>query len=402
VAQRDIDGVQARGLLGCRDEGGAGRPDERGQVEVELAGQLQRRDTVVRERLDGIAGAAGGVALEPAGGVLVPHEAGRAGLAAVGQVADQRMGERERGLVGEGGLDLRADELAARQLGEDPVHLGAGQVGDGGHGAGPERRTDHRGGLERAPGPHVEQVDPARDDRVNRVGQGDLGVVGEGDTAAVGEHADVLVRVERGAPGQFGEPVEGGPAEHQPAEQVTEEAAGVLVGERVEPDGGEVRHVAGPRRERLDGVGTEGGDDHQRYVGPVGDEARDESQQHRVAPVQVLEDQDGGAAAGEPVEEQLPGRLGLLGTDLRSGIPEEWRERLDHARQLGGVEQLREGASDLVPRGDRVVGLGDARHATHDVGECGVRAGLARWQAAAAVPVDRACAGRLAGAYQFA
>jgi hypothetical protein len=163
---------------------------------------------------------------------------------------------------------------------------------------------------------------------VDAVGHGQLALgverpapAGLAQRALLDEHPHVLVGVERVAVGDLDERAEHVGGDRAAAEQVAVEGGDSGVGQGWQRDREGAR--AGPSRRLVEQLGAGGAEQHQRHVAGGGGQQLQEAQHGVAGPVEVFEDQDGGAAGGERDQEAPPRRLGLLGRQAASVEPDE-------------------------------------------------------------------------------
>ena len=116
----------------------------------------------------------------------------------------------------------------------------------------------------------------------------------------------------------------------------------------------------------------------------------DEIEEAGVGPLQILEDEDGGAAVGDALEERPPGGEQLLALSGRCLVEaEEGRQARLHPAPVGGIRDvLRDRRLELRPCRGRIVRFGDSGAAADHLAECPVADPLAVCERASLVPVD--------------
>jgi len=133
--------------------------------------------------------------LDPPGGRLVLAGALRAWDLGVGDVADEAVPERELRLA----LDRReargTDQLPAPELVQPIPDAAVVEAADGGDRTGPEHLPDDGGVLDQALPCRAERVEPRGDQRVDRLGDGNLPL-----GRALAHHLHELLSVERVSP----------------------------------------------------------------------------------------------------------------------------------------------------------------------------------------------------------
>ena len=143
------------------------------------------------------------------------------------------------------------------------------------------------------------------------------------------------------------------------------------------------------RRSKSSGPG-EGDDQDRRRPRPL-EQVFDEVEEAGVGPLEVLEQQDGRAPLGDPLEEDPPGGEQDVATAGRGGLQAEQRQegRLDPAPILLVGDELGDRRVDPLAGRRLVVVLGQAQPAADHLAQRPERDPLAVRRRPAAVPVDR-------------
>ncbi len=166
-------------------------------------------------------------------------------------------------------------------------------------GSGPEHTPDHRGVLHSSLLVLRQRIKTGGDERLHRVRYGLV-------AAALADHPHVLLR-EQGVTTRLLE-------ERRPRlgrdirdrEQLLDQRCGVLVGERLQAQHG-LTLARSPARPALEKLGSCGGDHEDGDVGQPLSERGHEVEQSVVRPVEVLEDEDERAHAGQRLDVPAPG-----------------------------------------------------------------------------------------------
>ena len=240
--------------------------------------------------------------LEPADEALVEVGARPLRDPGVGGVPDQGVPEAEAVLAGDA-RDGRLDELAADEA-EQRRPEGLVPAVEGGHGAGPELLADDGRPLEHLPLAGIEAVEPSGEERLDRRRQRDE--LGRG-ARLLGEHRDELLRVERIPLRHLGHAAAEFRREHAAAVERVEELRRLPGRERLEP------HVrALPLRPLLEQLRPGDAEEQDRCVAAPAAHVLDEVEQHRLGPVDVLQDDEQRPLPGEELEQPAHGPEELL------------------------------------------------------------------------------------------
>ena len=222
------------------------------------------------------------------------------------------------------------------------------------HGPFPEDTPDHRGLLQRLLLARLERVDPGREHRLNGVRQLDShelvrrppAIPLPGNRALVDQVAQDLLEEERVAFRTLEDPRPGLVRQPIDVEQMPDESLRRLGCQRAEEHPGEAPPAATPGRMVICQLRSSRTDEEQRALGPFGD-LFEHVEQHRVGPVNVVDDDDERSFLCDGGEEDAPGSLQL---DAKRGWlqPGEFR--------VSGVQADRE----RERRGDHPLSIGKA------------------------------------------
>ena len=236
-------------------------------------------------------------ALDPLCRVAVLRRTVGARDLAVGDVANECMGERELALA----LDRRTALLAYESLACERVKGGRRLVRLAAQR--PVQKTFPRTEASRRSSfsSRCQSVEARRDDALESLGQGErLG------RTLLEEELRELLGVERIAARSLEQHELRVGGEHGPIEKPAEEESGLLVGERRKSEGRRVQLAAAPTRPSLEKLRPGGRDDEERNVGHPVDELVEEVEQAVVGPVQVLHHEDERPLMGQRLEEVPP------------------------------------------------------------------------------------------------
>ena len=208
--------------------------------------------------------------------------ADRARQGRVGDVANERVLERELALAGERGStadggeqSLSTSAASGRSTPTPPSELADGLL--------PEALTDDRGGLQQPPLVGVERVEAGRQHRVDAVGQ-----LPDAGALLLAKPVDHLLGEQRVAAGPvrdlLGELASPGPA----GQQRPDELLGLVARQRVERDRRRVPPAATPGRPALEQLVASQADDQHRAPPPAG-QVLDQVEHALVGPVDVLD-----------------------------------------------------------------------------------------------------------------
>ena len=292
----------------------------------------------------------------------------------VGHLVGQGMLEHV-GQLGE--VDVAVDQLERFEFGQDVGQLGA-LIRDAFKQTGGELAADDRrqlqGGLRRA----GEPVNPGQDDLLDGPGDPDLvnrsleleGAISPGEDAALQERTDDLFDVEGIALGFVGHQL-GEPGRRLGLQDATNEVAALGPLERDERDPGRPEAVG-------EGVFGAGGEEQQHGAGR---DRRYEPQKgllgRLVDPVQVLDQQDGGAAPPE-FRDKGAQRLAESGSTLArvdggqgrvARVDAQEEAQVGHGANAGGCDPAGGPPGEAVDDGGLIVGLLDTERGFDDFGE---------------------------------
>ena len=195
------------------------------------AGELECLQVVVGEHVGQVLGPLSCFALDPGGGRAMAHSTGRARDLRVADVSDQRVPEAVLLLSLHRARASGAYQLLAGQLVQvlfDLARVAAAHLAER---ARPEHLPDNRCVLEQALPRRGEGVQPGGDQRLHRVGEGNV-LQSAREQVAVCEQAHKLLRVERVSACSIEERALCLDGQHGLLEQEQEQAGGVLVRER--------------------------------------------------------------------------------------------------------------------------------------------------------------------------
>src|SRR5581483_7401806 len=178
---------------------------------------------------------------------------------AVGDVADEQVPERILVLAGDATRPLAADELLPLELVQAHDESRSVRAVERRERAGPEALPDDGRVLEQGLLRRLEQVEPRRDQPLDRLGDLARG-------AADAEHARELLGVERVA-ARAAEQLGLRLCRQQRPEQRVEQPRGVVVGQRRERDRQGVGLTAAPPRPAREQLRARRRDDEERYAG---------------------------------------------------------------------------------------------------------------------------------------
>ena len=318
--------------LGCGDverEGavaGDGQGAPCGPVESRrlngLAGgeeELPGLRVVVGEHLGEVLDPLRCLALDPSRRRLVLRRPADPRDLAVGDVADEHVPEAVLGLAGHRALPGRPDELRPGEL----VQAGADRllvaVADRRERACPEDLADNGGVLKQGLALLRECVQAGGDQRLQVVGEGDLGAFAQLELSALAheqlavlEHAHELLRIERVAAGALQDERLHLRRQQRLVEQDGDEPGRLGLGKGRESDSGRVTHPGEPVRRALVQLGAGGADKEHRHPLRPFDDVLEKGEQRLLGPVQVLEDEDGRTRCGDRLQEAPPGGERLL------------------------------------------------------------------------------------------
>ena len=135
-------------------------------------------------------------------------------------------------------------------------------------------------------------------------------------------------------------------------------------------------------------LGPGQGDDEDGVVARPGDEALEEVDEAGVGPLEILDDEDGGAGRGDALEERPPGREQLAALEVRGTLePEEGEDRrLDLALLFVRRDVGAQHGADLLAGGLGALALGDVGTAADHLAQRPERHALAVGRGAALVP----------------
>ena len=264
---RGLPAAEGGGPVAGLAQGRQGAGGQPGRLGPGGAGERQGGPVVVGEQLGPALGPVGGQPLDPGGGPAVLVGPLGPQHLAVGDVADQGVPEGVLDLAGHPGGGRPLEELARLQAVQARLQLVAVAAGDLGQGAQPADLAEHGGVVEHGLVGGGQGVQAGRHDGVHPGGQGGRGCAG--GRAAVAQHAHVLLGEQRVA----ADPAEqagvdlGGQAVM--LEEGGQQAGGVGVAERAEPDGGAGGAPAGPALQQLGAGGGRHQHGHRTGV-PVG------------------------------------------------------------------------------------------------------------------------------------
>ena len=329
---------------------------------LHLAAEEERLLGVVGEDVDQVIALLAERVLDPAHVAVVELRAFLLGHALVGDLVDEDVLEPIRPPTAGSALVRLGDEVAADPFAQRLARRGL-TCGERREAVGPEQPAHHRTSLQETLQLGARAVDARGDQALQRLWQDqradvaarDPAVVAVLDLAGLDEHAQELLDVQGVAVGPldhlgpqlFGERVDG--------EELRDEPAGLVFGQRLELDGRRVAAAAAPVRAVLEELGSREAQHEQRGPGPF-DDVFDEIEESRLGPVDVLEHERDRLLGGPPFEEpaEAPAELvrDVFGRDLRQrdggrGEPREDREPPSHRVAL--LRRLTERGEDRRP-----------------------------------------------------
>ena len=235
-----------------------------------------------------------------------------------------------------GGDEVLAHQLLEAALDGRSLRLG-GEPEDGRR---PEALADDRGPLDHGPLLGAQAIEAGGEERLD--GRGDLQPVPV--VIALGEHRDELLDEERVAGAGLGDLRAGRRRQVGLAEQPVDEVGRLVLGQGAEEDRGRVELAPAPAWTLLEQLGTSVAEDEDRRVPRPVDDVLDHVEEGRLAPVDVLEDDDEGPIAGEGLEELAHGPERLLGRRLGLRAADRSDDTLgDLSRRLLVCDQGRDG-----------------------------------------------------------
>ena len=333
---------------------------------VPIRGQVVRgeraRELLVHERL------------EVTGRREVARLSVAAGKRGVGDLADERLDERELAALCGTRVDVPHHQLAADQGEEPALHLARVDRGDRREAIHREGVADDRRSLEERAIGRIEGVEPGGDQRVEGLRDRDVRQVADGPVDAVGrlqralrnEHPHDLDRIQGDPVGPPDDPR--GSVRREPGHQAGEERPHRLGRERLEGKAREVALAGAPVRPCLEQLRPRKRDHVDRHPPAPVHEVIDEREQPAVCPLEVLEDHHDRVHGRDPLEIRAPrGEEPILAAGKRLADPEQGEQRSLHPAALLLVrDPARDRLADPGTRRRLVVGLRQpGAHADH-------------------------------------
>ena len=200
----------------------------------------------------------------------------------VRDLPDQHVLEAEGRLAGDRGALLAKHELPQQQVVEQRLHVEVrSDVLDS---ALPEDPADNSRSLQQYFGIWRQVIDTRSDERLERVGNTIV-------VAALGEHANGLLDEQRVALRSIEQALGQGRRIRQVGDESGDELVTLLLGQRLELDGGRPHAASAPAGTYVEQVRSGQAEDQQRRAHPVGD-VLDEVEHRLFGPVDVLEEED--------------------------------------------------------------------------------------------------------------
>ena len=362
-AERLLVGTQGGGTLGGGPQGDPGLGGEGIRLRT-LGCVLACSQVVAREGTYQFIGAE---TLEEVGRGEVTDLAVALGEGVVGDLPDEGLHESVLAPLRRAGIGLVGQQLPAHQRPE-PRFQG-GRV-DARYGAETGRREAlaQNGGIEHQRAVRgVEAVEARRDERGERLGDGEgrevtdggVGAVAAGGQAALGEqHPHRLDGIERHAVGPRDDGADCGL--RQPRHETHQQLPHGLGSQGLQVQAREVASTGTPVGPPVQQLRSSEGDDVEGGRAAPLEQVVDEVDGAGIGPVEVLEHHHDRSCGRQSLEEGAPGPEQLVGADARVDAQECQQRRLDPAPLQVGQGQRVELGGDGGPGGALVVGLGQA------------------------------------------
>ena len=287
----------------------------------------------------------------------------------VRDLPDQHVLEAEGRLAGDRGTLLAKHELPQQQVVEQRLHVEVRR--DVLDSALPEDPADDSRSLQQYFGIWRQVIDTRSDERLQRVGNTIV-------VAALGEHANGLLDEQRVAFRSIEQALGQGRRIRQVGDESGDELVTLLLGQRLELDGGRPHAASAPAWPHVEQVRSREAEDQQRRAHPVGD-VLDEVEHRLLGPVDVLEEEDERLHVGKRAHDLAGGPRDLLRAALALDSFQEARSQAD---QVGDSIVFAAGAELLERLFERLVVRDPDRRLDH-LGERPVRHAFAVRQAAA-------------------